>query len=156
MDNFNEILRAEEKKGWLDRPKRQMQGFHDAFDYCGLKDLGYSGFSFTWCNWKQRILNAWVRLDCGIASMDWILRFPTTRVHHLEAFHSDHRPIILVYDSQFKRFYYKGQLLRFEFMWLKDKSCENVIKDLWVSLLEPSPMRVLAEKNSLCQDKLRI
>ena len=45
MDNFNEILRAEEKKGWLDRPKRQMQGFHDAFDYCGLKrTLATMGF----------------------------------------------------------------------------------------------------------------
>lgn len=63
MGNFNEILRVEEKKGWLDRPERQMQEFHDALDYCGLKDLGYNGFSFTWCNQKPGIQNVWVRLD---------------------------------------------------------------------------------------------
>ena len=127
-----------------------MQWFHDALDYCRLKDLGYNGFSFTWCNRKPRIQNVWVGLDYGVASVDWILRFPTTRVHHLEAFHSDHRPIILVSDSQFKRFYRKGQLFRFKVMWLKDKSCENIIKDLWVSLHESSPVRVLAKKNSIC------
>jgi len=77
-------------------------------------------------------------------------RFPTTCVHHLEAFHFDHRPIILVFDSQLKRFYRKGRLFRLEVMWLKDKSCENIIKNLWVSLLEPSPVRVLTKKNSIC------
>jgi len=41
MGDFNEILRVEEKQGWLGRPKRQMQGFQNALDYCGLKDLGY-------------------------------------------------------------------------------------------------------------------
>ena len=43
MSDFNEILFANEKQGWLDRPERQMQGFRDALDYCRLKDLGFNG-----------------------------------------------------------------------------------------------------------------
>ena len=50
VGDFNEILFADEKQGWLDRPKRQMQGFRDALDYCGLKDLGFTDYPFTWCN----------------------------------------------------------------------------------------------------------
>ena len=50
IGDFNEILRAEEKQGWLDRLDRQMQGFRDALDFCSLKDLGYTGFPFTWYN----------------------------------------------------------------------------------------------------------
>ena len=50
MGDFNEILFAKEKQGWLIRPKRQMQGFRDALDYCRLRDLGFNGFPFTWCN----------------------------------------------------------------------------------------------------------
>ena len=44
MGDFNEILFANEKLGWLDRLERQMKGFQDALDYCGLKDLGFTGF----------------------------------------------------------------------------------------------------------------
>ena len=50
IGDFNEILKVEEKQGWLDRPERQMQGFRDTLDFCRLKDLGYTGFPFTWCN----------------------------------------------------------------------------------------------------------
>ena len=47
MGDFNEILRLDENQGWLVRPERQMQGFRDALDFCGFKDLGFNGFPFT-------------------------------------------------------------------------------------------------------------
>ena len=50
VGDFNEILFANEKQKWLDKLERQMQGFQDAFEFCKLKDLGISGFPFTWCN----------------------------------------------------------------------------------------------------------
>ena len=69
-----------------------MQGFRDALDYCGLRDIGYNGYPFTWCNRRPGHHNVWVRLDREVVSVDWMLKFPTTHVHHLEAFYSDHRP----------------------------------------------------------------
>ena len=78
--------------------------------------------------------------------MDWILRIPTTRIHHLNAFHSDHKPILLVSDSKLKQFYCKGRPFQFEVMWIKDKACEDVIKDSWADIAEPSPMQTIAKK----------
>ena len=46
VGDFNEILKIEERQGWLDRPERQMQGFKDALDFCGFKDIEFNGFPF--------------------------------------------------------------------------------------------------------------
>ena len=131
-----------------------MQGFRDALDVCGLKDLGFNGFPFTWCNRRPGYQNTWIRLDRGVATIDWILRFPTSRIHHLDAFHSDHKPIILISDSEDKRFYRKGRPFRFEAMWLKDKTCEEVIKEPWSGCLGLAPLRMVPIKLTTCQDNL--
>ena len=70
IGDFNEILYADEKQGWLDRPERQMLGFCDALDFCRLKDLGYNGYSFTWCNRRLGNQNVWIRLDRRVATVD--------------------------------------------------------------------------------------
>ena len=107
MGDFNKILLANEKQGWLDRPKRQMQGFRDALDFCRLRDIGFNGYPFSWCNRRPRVQNVWIRLDMGVALVEWILKFPSSQIHHLEAFHSDHKPILLCTDSELKHFYKK-------------------------------------------------
>ena len=86
-----------------------MQGFRDALDYCALKGLGYTGFPYTWCNRRPGDQNTWIHLDRGVATVDWVLQFPAFRIHHLDAFHSDHKPLLLCSDSEFKRFYRKGR-----------------------------------------------
>ena len=85
----------------------------------------------TWCNRRSGDQNVWVRLDRGVASIEWILRFPTTRIHHLNAFHSDHKPMLLAADSELKHFYRKGRPFRFESMWLKERSYEEVVQNVW-------------------------
>ena len=62
MGHFNEIILAEEKQGGLDRPEAQMQSFRDALDFCRLKDLGFNGFPFSWCNRRPGDQNVWIRL----------------------------------------------------------------------------------------------
>ena len=131
MGDFNEILFLDEKLGWLDRPKRKILSFRDALDYCRMKDLGFNGYPFTWCNRRSSDQNTWIRLDRDVATIDWILRFPTTRIHHLDAFHYDHKPLSFCPDSEYKRFYRRGKPFPFEAMWLKDLSSESVIKDAW-------------------------
>ena len=108
-----------------------MQGFRDALDYCYLKDLSFNGFPYTWCNRRPGAQNMWIRLDKAVATIEWILHFPTTWIHHLEAFHSDHKPLLLCSNSEFKRFYRKRRPFHFEAMWLKDSTCEEVIKKSW-------------------------
>lgn len=154
MGDFNEILKADEKQGWLDRPERQMVGFRKALDVCALKDLGFNGFPFTWCNWWPEDHNTWILLNRVVATVDCILRFPTSHIHYINAFHSDHKPILLILDSRLKRFHRKGQPLRFESMWTIDKTCEDVIKESWVHVVESSPVRLISKKISMCQENL--
>ena len=70
IGDFNEILFVDEKQGWLARPEKQMQRFREALDYCRLKDMGFNGFPFTWCNRQLGDQNVWIRLDRGVASVD--------------------------------------------------------------------------------------
>ena len=90
LGDFNEILLAKEKQGWLDRPERQMQSFCDALDFYRLKDLSFNGFQFTSSNKRPGEQNVWICLDRGMATIEWILRFTGSRIHHLDAFHFDH------------------------------------------------------------------
>ena len=68
--DFNEILYADEKQGWLDRPERQMLGFCEAFDFCRLKDLCYTGYPFIWRDRCPGNQNVWIRLDRRVATVD--------------------------------------------------------------------------------------
>ncbi|KAK7855499.1 hypothetical protein CFP56_027830 [Quercus suber] len=131
-----------------------MRGFKDVLDVCGLKDLAFNGFPFTWCDRRLGNQNTWIRLDKGVATIDWILRFPSSRIHHLDAFQSDHKPILLISDYEAKRFYQKGRPFHFEAMWLKDKTCEGVIKESWSGCPGLSPLRMVSMKLNTCQDNL--
>lgn len=156
MGDFNEILLAEEKQEWLDRLERQILAFRDALNYSGLKDLGFSGFPFIWCNRRPRAHNVWIQLDRVVATIDWMLQFPTTHIHHLDAFHSGHKPILLCTDSEFKRFYRKGHPFRFEAMWTKDDSCEGVIRDSCEPAREEAWVVGFNKKFLSCQENLKV
>ena len=82
-----------------------MQQFRDSLDFCGLKDLGFSGLPYTWSNRRFDGQMMWVRLDRAVASADWMLKFPSVRVHHVPGYSSDHKPIWLVSDDAHTRFY---------------------------------------------------
>ena len=124
-------------------------------DDCRLKDLGFNGYPFTWYNRRPGAHNVWIRLDRGVATVEWMLRFPTSRIHHLDAFHSDHKPILLCSDSKLKRFYRRGRPFRFEAMWVKDDSCEKVIKDSWGSTSLAALVWGFSRKLGSVQDNLK-
>ena len=99
LGDFNEITRLEEKLGRVPRAENQMQSFCDCLDFCGLKDLGFSGLPFTWCNRRFEGNVVWVRLDRAVASPKWVLKFPAARLHHLSGLSSNHKPIWLCSDD---------------------------------------------------------
>lgn len=73
-----------------------MQEFRDVLEECGFKDLGYIGAKFTWCNGRRECFTVWERLDRAVATMDWLSKFPATRVVHFECGSSDHKQIIIM------------------------------------------------------------
>ena len=89
-----------------------------------------------------------------MATIEWILRILATRIHHLEAFHSDHKPLVLCSDSEFKLSYRKGRPFHFEAMWLKDSTCEEVIKKSWGDCMASSEVWGFNRKILGCQEDM--
>ena len=108
-----------------------MQSFSDCLDFCGLKDLGFSGLPFTWCNRRFDGNVVWVQLDRAVASLEWVLKFPAVRLYHLSGLSSDHKPIWLCSDDIRKRFFRPNKPFGFEAMWIKDDRCERAIHEAW-------------------------
>ena len=108
-----------------------MQSFSDCLDFCGLKDLGFSGLPFTWCNRRFDGNVVWVQLDRAVASLEWVLKFPAVRLYHLSGLSSDHKPIWLCSDDIRKRFFRPNKPFGFEAMWKKDDRCERAIHEAW-------------------------
>ena len=156
IGDFNEITRVDEKSGGAIRPKKQMQDFRDCLDVCGLKDLGFSGLPFTWCNRRYNEALVWVRLDRAVATADWILKFPTARLHHLPGSSSDHKPLWLVSDDLQTRFARAKKPFRFEAMWLNDERCEGVVHSVWDRNIGGDPVSKIMSKVEECQTQLKL
>ena len=95
IGDYNEILTFEEKNGTNSRPLPPMLEVQSTLLFCGLIDLGYSGFLFTWQNGRFRAAYVEERLDSACASLGWSKLFPTEKVCHLTASYFDHDPILL-------------------------------------------------------------
>ena len=64
------------------RPHNQMQLFRDVIDKCNFMDLGYVGPKFTWSKHFTNGNSIWERLDRGLATNKWFLKFPGSKVYH--------------------------------------------------------------------------
>ena len=129
--DFNEIVKQSEKfKGCL-RPQNQMQMFRDVLDECELMDLGFKGFPFTWSKHFRDGFSVWERLDRAVASHDWFVDFPGTRVTHVNSTTSDHKLLwIELADLDFQQ---KKKVFRFEKVWLLDKGCGETVENVWLA-----------------------
>ena len=73
----------------------------------------------------------WVRLDKGLATNDWPIRFADSQVHHLSLDTSDHYPLWIVPESL--KFKCISKPFRFEEMWLSDKGYTETVEAMWAS-----------------------
>uniref|UniRef100_A0A2N9H3A9 Uncharacterized protein n=1 Tax=Fagus sylvatica TaxID=28930 RepID=A0A2N9H3A9_FAGSY len=151
LGDFNELTRAEEKQGRIHRSETQMQRFRDAIDDCGFLDLGYHGPSFTWTNNRGGDMT-WERLDRALATPEWLMLFPTTKVHHLDGRWSDHKPILMSTEPLRTP---TRKLFRFEEMWTADTGCEETVAASWKSLKDGVPMYQVWDKIHACRKGLR-
>jgi hypothetical protein len=71
-----------------------------------------------------------VRLDRALATIDWCLRFPETKVRHLTAAASDHGPILLQW--MFAPRCGRGRkLFRYEIMWESHEDFPSMMEQVW-------------------------
>lgn len=97
--DFNEIIQSLEKKGGSTRSQSQMQLFRYVINECGFLDLGYKGSPYTWHKYFSNGHSLWERLDHGLATNDWLMKFLGMRLIHLSSNSSYHSPLWIFLDG---------------------------------------------------------
>lgn len=64
-----------EKLGGIFRADSLMNQFRVTLEDCGLYDLGYRGYRYTWSNGQCGMNNIQERLDRALANEDWCPTF---------------------------------------------------------------------------------
>ena len=117
-----------------------MQPFCEVLDECRLIDLGFVGSDFTWHKNYPRY-TVWERLDRAVATDEWLLKFPDTKVYHLDVTTSDHKPLWIVPEGVVCT---QQRPFRFEQMWMTDKGCGETIEGVWkTNCDEPQTEKIL-------------
>lgn len=125
------LFQAEQKGGNL-RSFTQMEAFRECLADCGLADLGFSGYPFTWDNKRDDDENIQVRLDRATCNDDFIQMFPETTVDHILTEESDHAALVihaLVTPVTGSSRMHRG--FRFEEAWTRHELYDGMVMDAW-------------------------
>jgi hypothetical protein len=130
--DFNEALLLDEQVGGNQRSIDQVQAFRDYLMDCGLTDLGFKGYKYTWSNRREGSENIHVRLDRGTAMTSFLSMFPFTQVEHVATEESDHMALVIKVsiEGADKRTQRKRSF-SFEEMWTKHGDYDRMIEEAW-------------------------
>lgn len=129
-----------------------MQLFRDVIDECSLMDLRFVAPKYTWSKHFDSGQSIWEQLDQGLATNNWFLLFPSTKIHHLPCFSSDHLPLFINLSGL--EFPVKRKVFRFKEMWLSDDRCGETVVAAWTSTGGPDPSSAILKKVAKCEHDL--
>jgi len=128
--------------------------FGETFEECGLYDLGFSGYEFTWDNRREGDEIIEERLDRFCASLEWSGLFPDAEVFHLDERLSDHLPLLLKLKKPLPRRGRRGRRFMFENMWTLDEECVNIVQESWARHSSIDPWESMSTKLAECSTAL--
>lgn len=131
-----------------------MEAFHTVLDECQLMDVGFSGLWFTWEQGNLPKTNIRVRLDRGVANVEWFSAFPHGHIQHLPYSHSDHFPLFILTEQESRKIHRVS--FRFETWWLLESSFEKIVIDSWEKLTRPLPKKLKNLKQGILQWAIQI
>lgn len=131
LGDFNDILNPKEKRGGNPQPRWLIQGFKEAVEFCGLRDLGLQGHQFTWE--RLRGTPAWIeeKLDCVLVTDSRLELFENAKAISVVASQSDHLPILFCPAISAAR--HVKRKFKFENAWLKENQCREIVIQSWAS-----------------------
>ncbi|KAH9658155.1 hypothetical protein KPL70_023379 [Citrus sinensis] len=132
--DFNEILHPDEKRGGNDRNVNLINEFKEALRDCGLKDVGYRGYDFTWNNGRYGKGFMEERLDRFVCSKAWSDRFVDCEASNLDTWTSDHCPVLMAIQEKREGMNQRGRhssRIHYEDMWSSYDVCKEIIKEEW-------------------------
>lgn len=92
--DFNDILVVADKKDGNNRSISRLNWNRQTMSNCGIHDMGFEGYIFTWTNGMEDLENIQFRINRGLATSEFANRFPSTKVLHLPQFRYDHDIIL--------------------------------------------------------------
>ncbi|XP_074301577.1 uncharacterized protein LOC141632979 [Silene latifolia] len=125
IGDFNEILLSTEMKGGS-RPQWQMNQFRDAVNDCGLRDIAWEGYNFSFDDGQCNEANHQSMLDQALCMESWLELFPFARLYYIAREWSDHAAIKLILNM---REHGEGgrRRFRFEQVWVGEEECGEAI-----------------------------
>ncbi|XP_074283483.1 uncharacterized protein LOC141608032 [Silene latifolia] len=108
------------------RAQWQMNNFQAAVDDCGLRDIMWKGYQYTYDNGQVGEANRQCRLDRAMCTSAWLEIYPYAKLLHLDREWSDHAPIKLVFDRRDEGGV-RRRRFRFEQIWVGMEGCEEAI-----------------------------
>ncbi|XP_061998915.1 uncharacterized protein LOC133716212 [Rosa rugosa] len=123
VGDCNELLSFSDKNGGSYIGK--FGGMKTWVQQDGMIDLGYHGADYTWSGGTVK-----ERLDRGFCNSDWRLLFPEAKVQHLAKMKSDHCPLLLRLQNQFRSCRVDPPF-RFYAMWMQHSHYSEFIANTW-------------------------
>ncbi|XP_074265047.1 uncharacterized protein LOC141587463 [Silene latifolia] len=109
------------------RPQRQMNNFHKAVDECGLRDVPWEGYNFSFDNGQVGDANRQCMLDRAMCTAPWIELFPYAKLIYMSREWSDHAPIKLVLNRR-EVGMVMSRPFRFEQVWVGEAGCLEAVE----------------------------
>lgn len=134
IGDFNDLMSQREKKGGQTHPRWLCTGFTKTIEDCGLVEVGFTGYPYTWKKSYENQDSVEEKLDRALASMSWCECFPDAIEENLVASGSDHSLIFLKIIKMAYRVI--GKQFRFENSWLRETECRSVVEAAWSSSVE--------------------
>lgn len=126
MGDFNELMYQHEKKGGNPRPERQLCAFREVVEECHLRDLGYFGPKFTWCNRRAGQHHVSERIGRFLVSSARWNCFPSAGVSHGVVAYFDDLLIWVTLEGVGESHWLKKSF-KFEAMWVRETECEEIV-----------------------------
>ena len=131
-----------------------MEGFRNAINYCGFKDLGFNEPDYSWCNMQEGDRTVYLRLDRALATCDWIDKFGEVKVHHLVDSTFDRYTLFISSLVAIKQ--PRSHCFHFEDIWTKREECSGIIESNWGSISDMNTLEGMASGLMLCAYELAL
>lgn len=103
LEDFNEILSNEEKRGRVLRSESSFVPFRNMLNVCGLMEVAFQGNDFSLFGFRSSGL-VHCKLDRVVANSKWHALFPSAKTRYLQREGSDHNPLVTCLDGEIPRF----------------------------------------------------
>lgn len=140
------------KRGGSTINVESMDAFAQCLSTCGLSDMGYYGYPFTWTNGREGRDSVQERLDRALANKDCLDLWPHSEVRNLHSHVSDHAPILIklmaVQDNDTRK---KPISFRFDEHLSREPELEPLLRDAWMSTDDNLEVRLELAKELVTQ-----